>query len=127
MDIMDFRDFCLSLPLTEETTPFDEDTLVYKIGGKMYVYTSMSEFTHICIKCDPDRITDLCERYPEVGPPIHMSNKHWISVAMEGDLNDSFIKELLSDSYDLVVEGITPKAKKLEIKAAIEACRKETI
>ena len=36
MDILEFRDYCLSLPMTEESTPFDETTLVYKVGGKMY-------------------------------------------------------------------------------------------
>ena len=44
MDILTFRDYCLSLPLTEETTPFDETTLVYKIGGRMYASADMAGF-----------------------------------------------------------------------------------
>lgn len=120
MDLLEFRDYCLSLPLTEETTPFDEDVLVYKIGGKMYVYVSMSHFERLTLKCAPERIAELTERHPEIGPPIHMAKGHWISVYLHGDLRDSFIKELIRDSYHLVVEGITPKAKKLEVKAAIE-------
>ncbi|MDD7038413.1 MAG: MmcQ/YjbR family DNA-binding protein, partial [Alistipes senegalensis] len=54
MDVLSFRDYCLSLPLTEETTPFDETTLVYKIGGKMYACADMEAFEWIAVKCDPD-------------------------------------------------------------------------
>ena len=43
MDILELRRYCLSLPLAEECTPFDETTLVFKIGGKMFCYTDMVE------------------------------------------------------------------------------------
>lgn len=117
MDIIDFREYCLSLPLTEETTPFDEDTLVYKIGGKMYVYTSISEFGWICLKCQPDRITELSDRYEDIGPPVHMSKGHWISVRTQGDLPDSFVKELIANSYELVIRAM-PRKKREEITSA---------
>ena len=55
MDILELRRYCLSLPLAEECTPFDETTLVFKIGGKMFCYTDMVEFRWIAVKCDPDR------------------------------------------------------------------------
>ena len=54
MDILEFRDYCLSLPFTEESTPFDETTLVYKVGGKMYACADMVGFGHFAVKCDPD-------------------------------------------------------------------------
>lgn len=54
MDVLSFRDYCLSLPLTEESTPFDETTLVYKIGGKMYACADMNDFGQVAVKCDPD-------------------------------------------------------------------------
>jgi len=65
MDILEFRDYCLSLPLTEESTPFDETTLVYKIGGRMYAYAGMDDFSRIAVKCDPDEAVVLRETYPE--------------------------------------------------------------
>lgn len=123
MDIIEFRDFCLSLPLAEETTPFDEDTLVYKIGGKMFVYTSISKFEWMCMKAGPSEIPELTERYPEIGPPVHMSKGHWISVSTFGDLPDSFIRELISTSYDLVIKGMTKK-QRAEILAAAEEALK---
>ena len=51
MDVLAFRDYCLSLPLTEECTPFDETTLVYKVGGKMYAYADMENFGRVAVKC----------------------------------------------------------------------------
>ena len=51
MDVLSFRDYCLSLPLTEESTPFDETTLVYKIGGKMYACADMNDFGQVAVKC----------------------------------------------------------------------------
>lgn len=68
MDVLSFRDYCLSLPLTEESTPFDETTLVYKIGGKMYACADMNDFGQVAVKCDPDEAVRLRERYEEIGP-----------------------------------------------------------
>lgn len=77
MDVLAFRDYCLSLPLTEECTPFDETTLVYKVGGKMYAYADMENFGRVAVKCDPDEAVSLREEYPDVTPAWHSSKKHW--------------------------------------------------
>ena len=66
MDVLSFRDYCLSLPLTEESTPFDETTLVYKIGGKMYACADMNDFGQVAVKCDPDEAVRLRERDEEI-------------------------------------------------------------
>ena len=44
MDILEYRDYCLSLPFVEESTPFDETTLVFKVGGRMFTYAGMEDF-----------------------------------------------------------------------------------
>ena len=77
MDVLSFRDYCLSLPLTEESTPFDETTLVYKIGGKMYACADMNDFGQVAVKCDPDEAVRLRERYEEIGPAYHFNKTHW--------------------------------------------------
>ena len=72
MDVLAFRDYCLSLPLTEECTPFDETTLVYKVGGKMYAYADMENFGRVAVKCDPDEAAfeqKALERHPHDGRP----------------------------------------------------------
>ena len=109
------------LPLAEECTPFDETTLVFKIGGKMFCYTDMVEFRWIAVKCDPDRAVLLRERYPElVTPAFHSNKRHWNGIRTDGDLPDAFIREQLRHSYLLVAAGITPKALRQEIRNQIE-------
>ena len=117
MDIIEYREFCLSLPLTEETTPFDEDTLVFKICGKMYAYASIGNFTWVGLKCDPGMAVELRERYPEVGAASHMSKVHWISLDMTGGLTDDFIRERIRDSYMLVIAGLPRKLKEEALAA----------
>ncbi len=118
---MEFREYCLSLPCVEETTPFDETTLVYKVGGKMFCYADMVDFPWIAVKCDPDEAIELRERYPNLVTPAYHGNKtHWNGVSTSGELPDSFVKEQLLNSYLLVAKGITPKSLREEVAAAIE-------
>lgn len=116
---MEFREFCLSLPLAEETTPFDEDTLVYKIGGKMFTYTGMADFRFFNVKADPVQIPDLMDRYPEIGPPIHMAKGNWVSVDAQGDLPVDFMHGMIRESFRLVINGMTKK-QRTEILSAID-------
>ena len=96
MDVLSFRDYCLSLPLTEESTPFDETTLVYKIGGKMYACADMNDFGQVAVKCDPDEAVRLRERYEEIGPAYHFNKTHWNGIRTAGDLPDAFIREQIT-------------------------------
>lgn len=121
MDVITFRDYCLSLPFTEEATPFDETTLVYKVGGRMYAYADMVEFGWIALKCDPDEAIALRERYPDVVPAYHSNKKHWNGVQTTGDLPDAFIREQIRNSYRLVLrQNVTPRALRDEIESWVE-------
>ena len=116
MDIETFRDYCLSLPMTEECTPFDETTLVYKVGGKMYACADMGSFDHIAVKCDPDEALRLREQYPEVDIAWHFNKRHWNGIRTDGDLPDAFIREQIRNSYLLVLrKNVTPKQLRDEI------------
>lgn len=121
MDVLDFRDYCLSLPLTEETTPFDETTLVYKVGGKMYACADMADFECVAVKCEPDRALLLREQYDEVGTAPHFNKQHWNGIRTTGDLPDAFIREQIRNSYMLVLrQNVTPKSLREEILAYVE-------
>lgn len=120
MDVLTFRDYCLSLPLTEETTPFDETTLVYKIGGKMYACADMVDFDWVAVKCDPDEAQLLRERYDEVGTASHFDKRHWNGIRTTGDLPDTFIREQIRNSYMLVLrQNVSPKSLREEILAYV--------
>lgn len=114
MDILEYREYCLSLPAAEECTPFDEDTLVFKIMGKMFTYAGMADFRWFNVKCDPDLAVELRERYEDVLPGFHASKIHWNSVRVDGDLSDAFMKEQIRNSYDLVTAKL-PRALKEEL------------
>ena len=114
MDILVFREYCLSKKGVEETLPFGPDTLVFKVMGKMFALTGLEreDFT-VNLKCDPDRSEELRASYEAVQPGFHMNKKHWNTVHFESDLEDDFLYELIDHSYDLVVEGLPKKTKDL--------------
>ena len=101
----------------EETFPFDEDTLVFKVMGKMFAATSITDQPfRVNLKCDPEWAMELRDEYPEIIPGWHMNKTHWNTVIIgEGNLEQSLILKLIDHSYDLVVKSLT-KAKKLELE-----------
>lgn len=114
MDLFELRDYCLAFPEVEETTPFDETTLVYKVSGKMFAMTDMVEARWVSLKCDPVLALELREEYPEIDSAYHMNKRHWNSVRLNGDLPVAFIKKMIRESYLLVVNGL-PRPKREEI------------
>ncbi|MEM6318530.1 MAG: MmcQ/YjbR family DNA-binding protein [Bacteroidota bacterium] len=107
MDIETFRNYCLSKKGVEETFPFDEETLVFKVMGKMFALTSFRrEDFRVNLKCDPERAVELREEYSQITAGYHMSKKHWNTVEMEAGLSDEFLLELVNHSYDLVVQKL---------------------
>lgn len=104
MDIETYRDYCLAKKGVEETFPFDEVTLVFKVMGKMFALTGLEKETfEVNLKCDPERAIELREEYSQIRAGFHMSKKHWNTVAFEEGLSDSLLCELIDHSYDLVV------------------------
>lgn len=112
MHIEAFREYCLGKKGVEETFPFDEVTLVFKVMGKMFALTGLDseEFT-VNLKCDPEWALELREMYPEIRPGWHMSKKHWNTVAFDESLDDNFLRQLIDHSYDLVVKGLPRKLR----------------
>jgi predicted DNA-binding protein (MmcQ/YjbR family) len=111
MNIELFRDYCIAKKGVTEGFPFGEDTLVFKVMGKMFALAGAENFTYANLKCDPERALELRESYPEVQPGFHMSKKHWNSVYIDGALSDDFFLELVDESYDLIVSCLTKKLK----------------
>ena len=114
MNIESFRNFCLSLPDTTEEFPFGPETLVFKVAGKIFALTGVDQFTSANLKCDPELVTELRERYPAVQPGYHMNKKHWNTILMDHSVPDSLIKEWIRHSYDQVVAKLPKTRKPLE-------------
>ena len=111
MNIETFRKYCLSKKAVTEEFPFGEETLVYKVMGKMFALTDLETFESINLKVDPELGEELRERYASVQPGYHMNKKHWITVLMDGAVPDKLIRQWVDNSYDLVVASLTKKDK----------------
>lgn len=116
MDIEKFRSYCLSKAGVTEEFPFDENTLVFKVMGKMFALTNIDLFTSVNLKCDFEKAVELRERYPSILPGYHMNKKHWNTVLIDNALSDSLILGMLDDSYKLVVAKL-PKVLQKELSS----------
>lgn len=112
MNIEEIREYCLSKRAVTESFPFDELTLVFKVMGKMFALTNLDGDTRINLKCDSEKAIILREEYPAIIPGYHMSKKHWNTVLMDASLDDNFVRSLIDDSYNLIVEKLSKKLKK---------------
>ena len=103
--------FCQGLQGTEETFPFGERTLVFKIKGKIYALIDIEQPDSINLKCDPEEAIELRERYSSVQPGYHMNKKHWNTVLLNGELTTSQIDQMIEKSYNLVVSSLPKKVQ----------------
>ena len=116
MNIEEYRDYCITKPGVTEGFPFDTNTLVFKVMGKMFALTNVNSFESINLKCDPEKAIELREEYEGINPGYHMSKKHWNTVIIESDVPTHLLKILIDDSYTLVVNSLT---KKLRVELAL--------
>jgi predicted DNA-binding protein (MmcQ/YjbR family) len=117
MNIEDFRDYCLLKAGVTEETPFGPDTLVFKVGGKVFALTDIETFGSINLKCDPERAVELREQHEYVLPGWHMNKKHWNTVLIGTGVPLGQLQELIDHSYDLVRTSL-PRKLREELAAA---------
>lgn len=110
MNIETIREYILQKPSVTESFPFGEDTLVFKVNGKIFLLAGLDETPlQFNVKCDPEKAIQLREDHPEsVLPGYHMNKKHWNTVIVDGRLSAKQLKEMIDDSYALVA----PKKRK---------------
>ncbi len=115
MDIQQFFDYCLSKKGVTEHFPFNEDALVLKVGGKMFLLSSLSSWENgnpkVNLKCDPERAQELRAEYDGIQPGYHMSKKHWNTISINEEVPDTLVKELIDHSYELVFSSLPNKIK----------------
>ena len=118
-DVEKFRAYCLKMKGVTEEFPFGEDTLVYKVMGKMFALTGLeSEQFTINLKCERELMETLRAKYPAVQPGYHMNKQHWntvvvdgsiFSVVVDGSIAQKEILAMIDHSYNEVVKGLTKK------------------
>lgn len=111
MNIENYREYCLSLDNVSELFPFGDDIIVYKVYDKIFTLAEITIFENFKTKGDPDWNIEMRDRYSEITPGYHMNKRHWNDVSVRGNLTDDFLKEMILNSYRIVLNKI-PKNKK---------------
>jgi len=94
-----------------ESFPFGEDTLVFKVMGKIFVLVSLEDKS-MNLKCDPEKAIALREEYPDVIPGYHMNKRLWNTVYLQGAVPEKLMRQWINESYELVVDSLPLKWKR---------------
>jgi len=109
----ELRDHCLAFPGAAETFPFGPETSVFKVEGKMFALSRLAQRPlNVSLKCEPALAEQLREMHAAVSPGYHLNKKHWNTVTLDGSLTDRMIKEMIEDSYDLVVSRLSASRRR---------------
>ncbi len=113
MDLETIRKYCIEKKSTTESFPFGEFTLVFKVCGKIFLLMSLDSVPpQFNVKCNPEKAEELREIYSSVIPAYHMNKKHWNTIIVDGRLSAKLIREMIDDSYGLVVKSLPIKERK---------------
>ena len=113
MNAEEIREYCLSKKGVEESFPFDETTLVFKIGNKIFLLLSLdSKPVQFNAKCIPDKAIELREKYSTVVPGYHMNKQHWNTIICDGSVPKKLIFSWIDDSFMLVVNSLPKNIRK---------------
>lgn len=115
MDLETFYEYCLSKKGVTEHFPFDQDILVFKVGGKIFALSSLKQWElgnpSVNLKCNPDLAKEWRLEYKAIQPGFHMNKNHWNTVAINATISSSFLKEMIDLSYHLVFKSLTKKVQ----------------
>jgi predicted DNA-binding protein (MmcQ/YjbR family) len=109
MNIEELREYCMAKKGVTESFPFDETTLVFKVAEKMFCLTDLVDDFAVALKNDPEKNMELRERFPAVRPGYHMNKQHWNTVSIDGSISDKMLKQLIDESYRIIVNKLPKK------------------
>ena len=111
MDLLAFMNLCKSKVAVSEEFPFDPDTLVYKVAGKMFAVTALEKEFSITLKTSEEKSILLQDLYPNIVPAWHFNKKYWITINQPWLIDTSIIIELINESYQLVISKLPKKTR----------------
>lgn len=117
MERADLETYLGSMQGADSSYPFGPDALVYKVRGKMFALVEQSQSSSVTLKCVPEDGELLVSQFVAVTPGYHMNKRHWLTIALAGDVSDTMLEGLARDSYALVVRGL-PKAVRAELEGS---------
>ena len=121
MDAAELRRWCLAQSGAVEDFPFGPEHSVFKVCGKMFALSTLERTPlEVSAKCEPELALQLRDTYTAIRPGYHLNKRHWNTITLDGSLSDQLVRELIADSYDLVVSAL-PKRTREELGWAPEA------
>ena len=112
IDAAALREWCLARPGVTEERPFGPEHSVFRVAGKMFALSALErEPLEVSVKCEPDLAVALRTSYAAVRPGYHLNKRHWNTVTLDGSLEDGLVRDLIEDSYDLVVSALPARVR----------------
>jgi predicted DNA-binding protein (MmcQ/YjbR family) len=113
MDAAALRSLCLGFPGAVEVRPFGPETSTFKVAGKIFAISALErEPLDVSLKCEPELTEQLRGSYPAITPGYHLNKRHWNTIALDGSLPDELVRDLVEDSYDLVVSALPKRVQR---------------
>jgi predicted DNA-binding protein (MmcQ/YjbR family) len=108
----ELRSWCVSQPGAVEEFPFGPETSVFKVAGKIFALSALEGTPlKVSVKCEPDLAVALRDSYPAIRPGYHLNKRHWNTITLDGSLPDQMARDLIEDSYDLVVSALPKRVR----------------
>jgi predicted DNA-binding protein (MmcQ/YjbR family) len=86
---------------------------VFKVAGKMFALSQLAtDSLRVSLKCEPELAVGLRAAHAAVIPGYHLHKRHWNTVIIDGSLPDEAIRDMIEDSYDLVVSKLPPARRR---------------
>jgi predicted DNA-binding protein (MmcQ/YjbR family) len=112
MDATGLRAWCLCQAGAIEDFPFGPEHSVFKVAGKMFALSALERTPlEVSVKCEPELAVALRDTYPAIRPGYHLNKRHWNTITLDGSLPDQLVRDLIEDSYDLVVSALPKRVR----------------
>jgi len=112
MDAAGLRAWCLEQPGAFEDFPFGPEHAVFKVAGKMFALSALERTPlQVSVKCEPELAVALRSSYAAVHPGYHLNKRHWNTITLDGSLPDQLVRDMVEDSYDLVVSALPRRVR----------------
>jgi predicted DNA-binding protein (MmcQ/YjbR family) len=112
MNATELRRWCLEQPGAIEDFPFGPEHSVFKVAGKIFAISALDRVPlHVSVKCEPELALQLRASYPAIRPGYHLNKRHWNTLTLDGSLPDQLERDLIEDSYDLILSALPRRAR----------------
>ena len=106
MDKEEIIKYCLSLKDTYKDCPFPDDyesvTMKHSKNKKWFaLLMNAHNKLYLNVKTNPDYSDILRNSYDYIIPAYHMNKEHWNTIIIDTNVDETLVKELIEQSYEL--------------------------